>query len=183
MLSTDLTEPRDLPRIRARARWAYERGRLQRALLGVAPLSLTVAIATCVAVRPETAAGLGVAAVLLGTLMLWYGRDPKRAFIWGAAAGIIPLVLAIVASHVHACGAEGCTNWCVPACSGGGVLAGGLVAFQGYKRRAGRWFLISASALALLVGSMGCSCIGASGVIGLMLGFGFGVAPGILKRR
>jgi hypothetical protein len=113
---------------------------------------------------------------------LWYGRDPQRAVLPGVAAGLVPLVLALCANHVHACGVDGCTTLCVPACAVGGVVAGLAVAGVGNQRKAGPWFWASASALALLTGAMGCACVGSAGVVGLGLGFGAGMVPGLLRR-
>jgi hypothetical protein len=62
------------------------------------------------------------------------------------------------------------------------VVAGLAVASVGNQRNAGPWFWVSASSLALLTGAMGCACIGYSGVIGLGLGFGAGMVPGLLRR-
>ena len=114
--------------------------------------------------------------------MLWYGRDPQKAVLPGIAAGLVPLVFALCANHMHACGADGCSSLCVPACALGGVVAGLAVASVGNQRNTGPWFWVSASSLALLTGAMGCACIGYSGVIGLGLGFGAGMVPGLLRR-
>lgn len=114
--------------------------------------------------------------------MLWYGRDPQKAVLPGIAAGLVPLALALCANHMHACSAEGCSSLCVPACALGGFVAGLAVASVGNRRRVGIWFWLSASSLALLTGAMGCACIGYSGVVGLSIGFGVGVVPGLLRK-
>ena len=41
--------------------------------------------------------------------------------------------------------------------------------------------MIPTGVLALLVGATGCSCIGASGLVGLFLGFGAGLVPLALR--
>lgn len=176
MDSTDLTH------LQRRVRWAYEFGRLRRALLGVAPVLVIVAVAACVAHRPMSTLWFGLATVSVGAAMLWYGRDPQKAVLPGIAAGLVPLVFALCANHMHACGADGCSSLCVPACALGGVVAGLAVASVGNQRNTGPWFWVSASSLALLTGAMGCACIGYSSVIGLGLGFGAGMIPGLLRR-
>lgn len=191
MASTD-TQPKELESVRAeaqtqaqaqaKARWAYERARLIRALWGVAPLALVACVALCFAERPTSALVFGLAALALGVSMLWYGQEPKRAFLFGAAAGIVPLTLVTIANHVHVCGPSGCATWCIQACCTGGVVAGLVVAYTGHQRRAKAGYWLSASALALLVGAMGCSCIGVSGLAGLILGFGAGLVPLALRR-
>jgi hypothetical protein len=172
----------DLSRVRRRVRWAYELARLRRALLGVAPLVVIVLLSACVAHRPVSTLWFGLATVSIGALMLWYGREPQRAVLPGIAAGLVPLVFALCANYLHVCTAEGCSSLCVPACALGGVVAGLAVASVGNQRRAGLWFWVSASSLALLTGAMGCACIGYSGIVGLGLGFGAGMVPGLLRR-
>lgn len=171
----------DLAHLQRRVRWAYERGRLRRALLGVAPVFVIVAVTACVAHQPMSTLWFGLATVSVGAAMLWYGRDPQKAVLPGIAAGLVPLVLALCANSVHSCGADGCSSLCVHACAVGGVVAGLAVASVGNQRRAGIWFWLSASSLTLLTGAMGCSCIGYSGVAGLGIGFAAGVVPGLLR--
>ena len=172
----------DLRRRRRRARMAYELGRTRRALLGVAPVLLIVAVAASIAHRPVSTLWFGLTAVAAAAVMLWYGRDPQRAVLPGVAAGLVPLALALGASHIHGCGADSCASWCMPACTFGGVVAGLAVASVGNQRRAGVWFWVPASGLALLTGAMGCACIGYSGVIGLGVGYLAGVVPGLLRQ-
>lgn len=172
----------DLTQLRRRTRIAYELGRLRLALLGIAPVIVVVLAAVFFTHRPTSTLWFGVATIAVGFVMLWYGRDPQRAVLPGIAAGLVPLVLALCANHLHACGAHGCTSLCVPACILGGVVAGLAVASVGNQRRAGIWFWLSASGLALLTGAMGCACVGYSGVVGLGIGFAAGVVPGLLRK-
>ncbi len=182
MTSNSTTTPLDLSQARAKARWAYERARLKRALLGVVPLAFAVGLAIIFASRPRSTVAFSFAALSLGVFMLWYGREPKRGFLWGAAAGSVPLALATLANHVHVCGPTGCATWCVQACCTGGLVAGLVLAYQGHKRSAGMGYWLSASGLALLVGAAGCACIGAAGVVGLVAGFAVGMIPALLRR-
>lgn len=176
MDSTDLTQ------LQRRVRRAYELGRLRRALLGVAPVLVIIAVAACVAHRPVSTLWFGLATVTIGAVMLWYGRDPQKAVLPGIAAGLVPLVFALCGNHMHACGTDGCSSLCVPACALGGVVAGLAVASVGNQRTAGPWYWVSASLLALLTGAMGCACIGYSGVVGLGIGFAAGIVPGLLRE-
>ncbi len=176
MDSTDLTY------VQRRLRWAYELGRLRRAFLGVLPAAVVVAVAAYFAHRPLSTLGFGLATLTAGVAMLWYGRDPQKAVLPGIAAGLVPLVFALCANQIHACGPDGCGSLCVPACTLGGVVAGLAVAGVGNQRKAGPWFWISASSLALLTGAMGCMCVGYSGIVGLGIGLGAGVVPGLLRR-
>ena len=72
---------------------------------------------------------------------------------------------------------------CVPACSLGGAVAGGLIAWASRSAPARALFIVSASGLALLVGSLGCSCVGYGGVLGLGLGLMATVVPSAFVFR
>jgi len=173
------TEPSAIER---RTRRRYEWARAKRALLGFAPLLLVVAVATMLARHPSLTVSLGMAVFIAGVTMLWYGGDLKRAVLPGILAGTVPLVLALCTNHLHLCTGDGCLTMCVPACSVGGLVAGLALARVGIQRRAGVEFWLPASALALLTGAMGCTCVGYAGIIGLGIGFATGVAPGLLRR-
>jgi len=172
----------DLLALQRRLRFRYELSRARLALLGVVPVAVLVAVAATLAHRPESTLWFGAATVTAGATLLWYGREPQRAVLPGILAGIVPLALALCANNMHACGPGGCSSWCVEACTAGGVIAGLSVAIVGNQRRAGGWYWLSASSLALLTGGMGCMCVGFSGLIGLGLGFVGGVVPGLIRR-
>jgi hypothetical protein len=173
----------ELARVEARARRAYELSRLRQATFGVLPIAVVVAVATFFTHRPASALAFGALTVFSGAAMLFYGREPQRAVLPGVAAGLMPLTLALCANHVHACGPEGCTTLCLPACIVGGVASGLVVASIGHRRGAGLPFWLSASGLALLTGAMGCTCVGYSGVAGLVVGFALGFVPSLLRKR
>lgn len=167
---------------RASARRAYEWGRFRRAALGVLPLLPLVALSAYLSSRPLPTWGFGLLAFGLGTGLLWVGREPRRAVLPGVVAGVVPLVLALCANRVHLCGPDGCSTLCMPACIAGGLAAGVGIAVLGFRRRAGPAWWSGATALTLLTGAMGCSCVGFSGVVGLLCGFAVGVVPLALKR-
>lgn len=173
----------DLARVERRLRRAYELGRLRLAVVGVLPLVLVVAFAVLLTHRPGSALAFGVATVLSGASMLFYGREPQRAVLPGVLTGLFPLTLALCANHMHRCGADVCTTLCLPACVVGGVVSGLAVAAIGHRRQAGPGFSLSASGLSLLTGAMGCTCLGYAGVVGLFLGFAAGSVPALLRRR
>lgn len=166
-----------------RVRMRYEGGRLRLAVLGFAPVLVVVTIAAVLGKRPLAALAFGAATFAVGTLVLWYGRDLRRAVLPGVALGTVPLVLALCANHVgHACTGDGCMMLCVPACTAGGLVAGIALGVLGLRRRGGVGFWVAGSALALLTGGMGCACAGLSGIAGLGIGFVTGIAPGALRR-
>jgi hypothetical protein len=173
----DSTEVLTLQR---RARTRYEVARLRAATLGVLPLTLVMTAALCFTERPASTLGFGLAAAAVGLVLLWYGRAPQRAVLPGAAAGLVPLALSLCANQIHHCGSDGCSSFCAPACALGGVVAGLLVASIGRRRGADVGFWLPASGMALLTGSMGCTCVGYSGLLGLTFGFAVGLVPGLL---
>lgn len=169
-------------RIEHRARLRYEWARVRRALIGFAPALLVVAVAAVFAKRPSSTVAFGIATFAMGTVLLWYGRDLKRAVLPGAVAGLVPLVLVLCANRMdHVCMDGACMNICLPACAVGGVVSGLVVAAVGVRHKGGLGFWLSASAVALLTGAMGCSCIGYAGLVGLAGGFGVGVVPGLAR--
>jgi hypothetical protein len=145
-------------------------------------LLVIVAVAAAFARVPSVTAALGLGVFMTGVVFLWYGRDLKRAVLPGVAAGLVPLVFALCASHFHHCSDDACMSFCVPACAAGGLLAGLAVAVIGHRQRAGVAFWLAASGLALLTGSMGCSCVGYAGVAGLAAGYAMGVVPNLVRR-
>ncbi|QDE92731.1 hypothetical protein BHS06_29210 [Myxococcus xanthus] len=172
----------DIQLLQRRVRRTYELARLRRALLGVLPIVVVTALAALLASRPAPPLTFGLATVLTGAMMLWHGRDAQKAFLPGVIAGLVPLALALGTGALHTCGTANCSYLCIPACVLGGVVAGMAVSGVSLQRRAGPWFWVSASGLALLTGAMGCACMGASGVVGLGMGFGAGIVPGLLRR-
>ena len=172
----------DLSRVERRARARYEWARARAALLGFAPILLVVAAAALIGKHASVTVGLGVALFGAGVVMLWYGRELKRAVLPGVLAGLIPLALVLCANHLHGCTGDDCTMVCIPTCVAGGLVAGLIVASVASRRRATGAFWLSASGLTLLTGAMGCACVGYSGVVGLAAGYVVGVLPTLFRR-
>ena len=168
----------DLARIERRLRFRYEWSRVQRALLGFAPVLLIVVASALLTKRPNSALLFGSSMFVAGTLALWYGRELRRAVLPGLLAGMVPLTLALCANHIgHACTGDRCVALCIPACTLGGLVAALAIAGLGHRGRRGLAFWIGASGIALLTGAMGCTCVGYSGLAGLALGYALGVIP------
>jgi hypothetical protein len=172
----------DLARIERRARFRYERARARDALFGFAPVLAIVASAALLGRHSTLTLGLGLVLLIAGTVLLWYGREPKRAVLPGVLAGLIPLVIVLCANRLHGCSGDNCMMVCIPACVAGGVLAGLVVAAVAARRHAPLAFWVSVSGLTLLTGAMGCACVGYAGVLGLGAGYALGVLPGIFRR-
>jgi hypothetical protein len=169
-------EPAALEAFERRARRAYERARLSRALAVALPL---VALAALVFARTghASAVGCGAALCLLVPSLLYVGGAPGRAAARGTLVGIVPLGLALAAqAYGHMCTPGGCVSLCVPACLAGGLFAGFMLA-RAVEHERTRWPALALSAgFAGLAGSMGCACVGAGGVLGLAAGLAVGAA-------
>lgn len=162
----------DLERLERRARRGYELARVRRAFVGVAPVLLIAACAGFVGHQWVAVLVVAAALFLTGVVVLWYGHGLPRAFVPGVAAGIVPLTFALCAKHIgHVCTGSSCMSVCLPMCAAGGLLAGLIVARFGVTERRGIGYWVTASALTLLTGTMGCTCVGYAGIAGLALGF------------
>lgn len=177
-------DPSELGRVEQRARFKYEWSRARRAVLGLSPMIGVIALAALLGRSPEWPVTFGALVFAYGAALLWYGRDLKRAVLPGVIAGLVPLTLALCATHVgHVCTGDHCTMVCLPACAIGGVVAGLAVAVVGHRGAHGFGYWASASGIALLTGAMGCACIGVSGLGGLGLGFVAGLMARTAQSR
>lgn len=172
-----LTDPLQL---RRRVRFRYELNRVSRAFLGSTPILLVGVLAATFQPRVGVAFAFGAASFILSAVMLWYGRDPQRAVLPGALAGIVPVILTLCVNRLHECDGGSCATVCMPVSVVGGALAG-LVVVSWARGRSGVSFAVSASTIALLTGAIGCSCAGHSGLLGLVLGYAVGMAPKALR--
>lgn len=172
----------ELQRAERRARRGYEFSRVRAALLGAAPLVLVALLAAVVGKQPRWSLLFGSVAFTWAALLLWYGRDVRRAVLPGIAAGLIPLTFALCAGLVgHGCVGDHCVRLCMPACSVGGAAAGLIVAAIGHRGRHGLVYWLSVSGIAMLTGAVGCSCVGYAGLVSLGLGYAGGFVPGSLR--
>jgi hypothetical protein len=151
--------------------------------MGFLPVLLLVGAACAFGDNVVWSVGLGLGLFVLGATLLWYGRDVKRAVLPGVLAGSVPFLLVLCSRHFgHACTGMSCTTLCMQACAAGGIVAGIAVARVGNARKSGAGYWLAASALALLTGAMACACLGISGLVGLALGYGAGLAPGLMQQ-
>ncbi len=173
----------DLSEGERRARRKYEWARVRRAMLGFAPSLFVVLVATLASQRPVSAIAFGAAVFAVGVGLLWYGRDFRGAVLPGLAIGLFPLALALCANHMgHACMGGQCMTMCVPACIIGGMGAGVGVSLVGLRWKQGAAYWIGATALTLLTGAMGCSCVGYAGVAAMAAGYAVGMLPMLVQR-
>lgn len=155
--------------LRARCKQAYERGRVQlgvRAAWPVFPIAALSALLTDrLAVTLTVSAILIILTVSLSARGLAYGRAVVPGFVAGAAPLALPLLLR---SSGHCCIGQACWQVCMLGCIAGGFVAGLSLGLGTAAQRDGRAaFLLSATAVAGLVGMLGCGVSGISGVIGM----------------
>ena len=153
-----------------RARWAYEMGRLRRALLWVLPVLALVVLALALqsSVGSSLLLGSGIALAAVG--MSWWGRDLGRAVSVGLGAGAIAAAFpALVRTCGVCCIAGGCTSWCLIGCVGGGAAAGMLIGRMARTASNRFAYAVAGSVLALGVGALTCQMFGTIGMGGLLV--------------
>ncbi|MEJ7729821.1 MAG: hypothetical protein WKG00_11435 [Polyangiaceae bacterium] len=164
MAPSDISLPR-------KARRAYELGRLRSAALRALRVLPVAALMLWMHPGPQALALLGVLAVTVLAL-LWRGGAYGRAATTGLLAGAVPLVAPVlVRSGGHCCIAGLCAAICMVACVGAGLVAGAVVALRaGRERGEHGTFMASAAFVAGLTGVLGCTVMGAAGILGMLAG-------------
>jgi hypothetical protein len=153
-----------------RARFAYERGRVKRALVGAVP-ALVFGAAACAMGADARRIGLAFVLFAAATAALVVGGALARGVLPGFLAGAIPFVTASVAqSFGHMCLDGVCMAYCAPACAASGVVAGTLVTWMTLRARGGLLAWASAATLVVTCGTLGCRCLGTGSVMGLLAG-------------
>lgn len=153
------------------AKAAYERSRVGFALRVALPVALLPLVSWWLGTPMRSAGPLGAGLVAAMALTMWRGGVFSLSSMTGLKSGLVPLAFAHAAKLFgHVCTPSGCTTLCVPACATGGVLAGALLEY--WARRSPRPNLTRGLGVgvALLTGALGCSCVGASGMLALLLG-------------
>jgi hypothetical protein len=163
----------------ARARRAYEMGRLRTALPAVAFAVPMVALSLALCDRPAATAGCGLALVAVLITAAWRGRPYARGARAGLVAGLGPLLLPM-ATCFHLC-AGGVCLLAPTACVLAGLAGGAAIGVHARHRvptgpDAGG-YLVAALAVGALVGSLGCVIAGLGGVVGMVVGLALGTAP------
>jgi len=167
-----------------RALGAYEASRVRFALGVALPVALLPLTSFLLGTPLLSAALVGSALVAAVGLSEWRGGAAAFGGVSGLKAGLAPLAFAHAAQAFgHVCTPSGCTTLCVPACAAGGVVAG--LAVEWLARRGPRPGLTRGLGLgvAFLTGALGCSCVGASGMLALALALPMSLAGARLWPR
>ncbi|HYV86431.1 MAG TPA: hypothetical protein VFB49_11010 [Patescibacteria group bacterium] len=168
----------------ARARRAYETGRLGSAASRALPLLPLACLPILCCPDPARSIACGVALVAVVTCCLWRGEALRRGVRPGLIAGGVPLMIPVVAQATgHLCGIGRCLidpTICIVAGVAGGIALG---VFAPRPREAHGIPLVTASLIAGLTGSVGCWMYGLVGVAGMVVGLLAGAAPVLAVRR
>jgi hypothetical protein len=175
----------DLTALERRARTAYERARWQRAIMGLWPLAILLAIAIGGGVAWVYALPFAITNAVIAAFALQRGQQLGRAVLTGWIAGSIPLVVALLACRVpHACIAGTCYRWCTPACLVAGGIAGVWIARRATSVASGRApHLLVGTAIAMTTGALGCMALGLGGMLGMLAGVAVASAPAWTPAR
>jgi hypothetical protein len=168
----------------ARARRAYESGRLRWALARAAAVVAFTAIALLGCPSPEGPAACAVALGAVVAACFWRGGAWARGAQLGFLAGLAPCWLPAAARAVHLCNGSMCLG--LPTvCLTAGVVAGLLLGWLGPQLpgHGDRRFWLAAAAAAFLAGATGCLAAGLAGVGGMALGLLAGAAAPVLAAR
>ncbi len=159
----------------ARARRAYEGGRVRLALRGIVPVIPIVGLAVALG-DPSTTGWLAAALVVACLACLVIGRGLQRAVRPGWTAGLVPMLVALATIQRFGCASRSCAEVCMPLCATAGVLVG---IWLGVTMRAHERPGIAATALgiAALTAAMGCTSIGLGTFLGSALGLCVGLVP------
>lgn len=169
----------------AKARTAYERARLRRAVLHALP-SLFLFVVLVLEGRAHDTLSLLASVAMFPTsvLALHLGQGAAAAVFPSLLFGLVPFAIVRIAESTgHVCLGEACVSWCLPACLIGGVVGGVLVGVRGRRERDRAGYALTAITLVFLAGAIGCSCSGSAGLLGIAVGAISGTAVPWLAAR
>lgn len=156
---------------------AFARG--QRRELAILLFWVTFVVGLGVVLSASSRAAIPYAALVLvevTALGLLMGRIRGRLLSF-VLLGTLPMLTALGSKFVgHACTPSGCVSLCAPLCALGGGAAGFLLSrvARSSERPLVSWAL--GASLIISTGAVGCACVGASGVFGMVLGLTTGGA-------
>ncbi len=172
----------DLASLRARARAAYERGRLRVAIRSAWPVA-ALALLCLLADAPWTVVvPIATLHAVVAIALVHHGRTLGRAVAGGWLAGSLPLLVALASCRVpHACAGGSCSAFCLPACLAAAAV--GAVALVGHARRRrldDPASLLAAATIAGLTACMGCVTIGLASAVAALGGIALVTAPAMV---
>lgn len=159
-------------RLSARARRAYELGRLRWAMRVAWIVLPLVAISFAAVGGSPVSAATGALLLVTATALRWRGHASTAAVRAGLAAGLIPFALLLTLKCGGAlCMLGDCMTHCARFCAFGGLAAGVLLAIRARAHHTHVVeFLAAASTIAALTGLLGCFVGGLTGMAWMLLG-------------
>jgi hypothetical protein len=170
--------------LEARARRAYETGRLNDAVRRASPLVPLLALALLGCAPSQEVLACAGALLVVVTLLLWRGQDWGVGVGPGIVAGLVPLLFPIFAeAGGHLCMSGTCLLLPV-ICAAGGLLGGLLLGILAPRPRPGRMvpFMVACS-VASLMGGVGCLLYGLVGLGVMVAGMAGGTLGLVVLRR
>ena len=172
------------PFLTARARRAYEGGRLTSAAVRTLALVPLPVIGLGCGCQPRTVVLAGSIFLASVFFCFWRGGDFRRGAIPGIAAGLVPLLTpTVLQAGAHACQVGTC-GMMTYACAAGGLLGGALLAWLApFPRSSNTLSFVVACSVAGLAGAIGCMAYGAIGLAVMVAGLAVGSLPAFAFRR
>jgi hypothetical protein len=164
----------------ARARRAYERGRLGWAARVAAYVVPLVALSAVMAGNPTVSLAAGAALLAVSVAARWRGLTWGGAVPTGLVAGLIPfgLMMTLKLGSGYFCALGGCMEHCTRFCAAGGLAAGLLLAAHARRLEHGvTEYLIAGGIVAALTGVLGCFIGGVTGAAWMAIGELAATAP------
>lgn len=166
----------DLDALRRRSRRTYEIGRWRRASVSVLPAAALALLATRAAGEIMDPIVTATILALVSVAFSWWGQHAGSAVLPGTLAGTLPFAAALAVRWSGETRFATCAVVSFVASAIGGLLLARRVRRSDARARA--W--LYAGAIALLTGSVACSCIGLGGFVGLVLGLAAVATPSLL---
>jgi len=158
----------DLARLRADARWAYERGRAVAALRVAAVIVPLTGLCARETDAPWRCGAVGLALLLVSAVVRWRQHRGVWAVDAGLLTGVLPMTAALLLCRFAASWPAGAG---LGVCAAAGFVSGGLVgrATMGTARpQSAQW--MTASLVAGLTAALGCVGIGVGTAVGAVAG-------------
>lgn len=158
----------DLVLVERRMRFRYEFGRVKHALTLTLPLVVLTGLALYAGPLRSFDFAVGAVLVMTALAYLWLGQLAERTLLPAIVAGLFPLVFALVANGANpGCSHGSVISTCTAACALGGMVAALRISrfARAEENHMGAFWL--AALPTLLLGSLGCGCMGFTGVLAM----------------
>ena len=154
---------------RARARRAYEWGRLRHATISAWPALLLASASVWLCHDTYLSGGIGASLFALLTVLVWYGPTSTLAARAGLRAGAWAFAVPVIVFSTHI--APNTLSTMLVVNGGCGIGVGLLLSIESAHLQTERnLFLGCASAVAALCGMLGCLLFGPMGLAGMAAG-------------